>query len=276
MQVKASSLRFLAALFLIDSITKLSRSECRALGSGVVAWEGPSPLDGKPIALIVTGISTPSSNSKTGEMLQTWILRADINPADAVRLGCDVSVCGNCPNRPLFQGACYVRTPDAPFSVWMAYRNGKYPKADISLLKALGRSFKVRAGSYGDPAMVPTSVWEAINPWTGYTHQWHQSWIDPSLKRWIMASTDSSVETSRAIAAGWRVFQATSQDDVPPNSVRCPADVRDDVTCHKCGLCKGTRLTAKSVWIPVHGATAKRHNGPQIPSPKDGKLLILQ
>ena len=50
--------------------------------SGYVFYRGPSLLDGAPIIGIVT---TKSENRKTGPILQTWILRADLDPQAAAR-----------------------------------------------------------------------------------------------------------------------------------------------------------------------------------------------
>ena len=59
---------------------------------GFVLYEGNSVLDGKPIAAIAT---LSSSNVKTGNMIQVWIIRTDINPVEASKLGDDISICGN-------------------------------------------------------------------------------------------------------------------------------------------------------------------------------------
>ena len=61
-----------------------------------ILYEGASLLDGKPI--VVIGIPK-SSNSKTGGMFQTIIMRSDIDPITASRLGEDFSVCGDCVHR---------------------------------------------------------------------------------------------------------------------------------------------------------------------------------
>ena len=45
--------------------------------NGVVLYEGPSVLDGAPIAVIAT---LKSANVKTGDMIQTWIIRSDMHP----------------------------------------------------------------------------------------------------------------------------------------------------------------------------------------------------
>ncbi len=56
---------------------------------GFVLYQGPSLLDGLPIVAIATMRST---NPKTGPVPQTWILRADVPPMDAVRTGADASI----------------------------------------------------------------------------------------------------------------------------------------------------------------------------------------
>ena len=66
----------------------------------VEAWRGISPQDGAPIVLLVTGLVRPSQNSKTGPMVQTYILRRDMRPIEAVTSGADAAICGSCPFRP--------------------------------------------------------------------------------------------------------------------------------------------------------------------------------
>ena len=51
---------------------------------GFVLYDGPSVLDGQPIVVIAT---METSNRKTGNMVQTWILRSDISPTDASKIG---------------------------------------------------------------------------------------------------------------------------------------------------------------------------------------------
>src|SRR3546814_4866747 len=43
--------------------------------AGVILYEGPSKLDGKPIAVIASGLAKASRNTKTGAMVQTYIIR---------------------------------------------------------------------------------------------------------------------------------------------------------------------------------------------------------
>lgn len=56
---------------------------------GIVLYEGPSAIDGQPIVVVAT---LKTSNPKTGDMVQTWILRADLSPTVAINEGADRSV----------------------------------------------------------------------------------------------------------------------------------------------------------------------------------------
>ena len=61
-----------------------------------IIYKGPSLIDGKPIVVIAT---FTNRNTKTGQVVQTYILREDINPLEASKTGADYSICGNCPMR---------------------------------------------------------------------------------------------------------------------------------------------------------------------------------
>lgn len=84
--------------------------------NGAIVWDGPSRIDGSPIMAIVTGLRTASANPKTGDMLQTWILRSDMHPMDAIKSGADYGICGSCGHRgtydefgnPIDPRTCYV------------------------------------------------------------------------------------------------------------------------------------------------------------------------
>ena len=62
-------------------------------------YEGPSRFDGQPIVVIATGFRDPTDNVKTGPMIQTWIMRADMDPQEVVYAGEDASICGKCVHR---------------------------------------------------------------------------------------------------------------------------------------------------------------------------------
>ena len=57
-----------------------------------IIYSGPSELDGAPIIVVAT---FASKNSKTGDMVQVWIMRADIAPHLAKHSGADSSICGD-------------------------------------------------------------------------------------------------------------------------------------------------------------------------------------
>jgi hypothetical protein len=238
---------------------RIARRVARSLHNGVVLWEGPSALDGNQIAVIATGIRKASANPKTGPMVQVWILRADVRPDRAVKSGADASVCGGCKFRPANGGGCYVKTFQAPLSVWKSYRAGQYPAADGSEL--VGK--RVRLGAYGDPGAVPASVWtralEGVTGWTGYTHQWRHR---PDLKALCMASVDDAAEAAEASALGWRYFRvrALGEAIVLAKEIEC-VNTSSGKSCYDCGLCKGATLGAKSIYIDAHGAGAKRIRG---------------
>jgi hypothetical protein len=101
---------------------------------GFVLWEGLSPLDGSPIVCIAT---LKSVNRKTGNMIQTFILRQDVNPVAALKSGDDLAICGNCYHRgsgfvdttkPRRKRSCYVNVGQAPNKVWDAYVRLVYPE----------------------------------------------------------------------------------------------------------------------------------------------------
>lgn len=229
---------------------------------GFIIYQGPSRLDGQPIVVIALMSST---NRKTGPMLQTYILRSDVDPIEAVHRGADVSICGDCRHRGNGDGtgrSCYVVLMHGPRQVYKAYRAGRYAAmtapADIS---GIGAGRAVRIGTYGDPAAVPTCVFAALTQraamWTGYTHQWRRR---PSLRPFAMASVDSPAEAQEAQAKGWRTFRVrTVEQRIAANEVTCPAsrEAGYRTQCIRCGLCQGTRSGARrSIVIAAHGTGA--------------------
>ena len=67
-----------------------------------IFWLANSRIDGKPLVLVLRGADAArkeadsGANAKTGAMIQTYIMRADIEPQEAARIGEDYSVCGDC------------------------------------------------------------------------------------------------------------------------------------------------------------------------------------
>lgn len=235
---------------------------------GAVLYHGPSQLDGEDIVVIMTGLKGGSANSKTGKMIQTWILRADRDPREAALTGADASVCGDCKHRREQGGACYVVIEQAPLAVWRAWQRGRYADWTKAFPVNALEGRRVRLGSYGDPAAVPFKVWrrvfaQKISGWTGYTHQW-QNPLFTHLRGKIMASADSRMEAAAAREAGWNTFRVRAPDEpMMEAEVMCPAseEMGKRTTCERCGLCRGQTSTGKSVAIVAHGYVASRFKG---------------
>lgn len=237
----------------------MRRGSSLRMPSSAVLYRGPSMLDGSPIIVVATGIRRPSKNSKTGRMVQTWIMRDDVAPNVAARNGDDASVCGDCPHRldaRTGHRTCYVTVHQAPLSVWRA-RNAM-PMANMHVLAYLRSSCSVRMGAYGDPAAVPMSVWRSVvdasrRAHTGYTHAWRNP-IARELSGYVMASADSLRDAVDAHAAGWRTFRVAPVGGmaIGNREIHCRS-VRDGVTCAECTLCVGgTR--GPNVVIEAHGS----------------------
>lgn len=230
--------------------------------TSIVIYRGPSMLTGDPIVAVVTGLRIASANPKTGAMLQTYIIRSDMPPNEAVESGGDAAVCGNCPLRSedgRYGRACYVTWWFAPMNVYRALRHtpDMAPAAAAPLLA--GRH--VRVGSYGDPAAVPFEVWDRalarIAGWTAYTHQWRL--CDQRLRDLLMASVETEAGAVDAQALGWRTFRVRrSTEKLLANEVVCPASAEAGhrSTCEQCELCRGASRKAKSVAIMAHGRWA--------------------
>lgn len=228
--------------------------------NGMIVYEGASALDGAPIVVIVTGTSRRSANPKTGDMLQTWILRSDVAPNVAAKDGRDSSICGLCPHRfdpETGKRSCYVKVWQAPLAVWKAYKRGRYAHADQLETIAAGRMLRI--GSYGDPAAAPISMWHAMTRralgWTGYSHQWRTLGADWAAL--VMASADSVADMTQAHSRGWRTFRVTAE---PMQHVRkvetvCPASKERGAvtTCADCRACMGTSSPKRaSIQIAMH------------------------
>jgi len=243
-------------------LERAAANPAEPVAGSAILYEGPSELDGAPIVVVAVGLGAPSRNVKTGRMLQTYILRADVDPVRASRTGADASICGKCPHRGRADGeaargrTCYVVLGHGPSTVYRTYLRGGYGYAeDIS---AVGAGRRVRIGTYGDPAAVPARVWAALTSraagWTGYTHQWRDR---PDLARWCMASADSEQDRAAARERGFRTFRVSQAGGGPGRGeITCPAakEAGKKTTCARCGLCAGASSKARvDVVIQVHG-----------------------
>jgi hypothetical protein len=229
---------------------------------GFVLYEGPSVLDpDTDIVVIASGLQR-SRNRKTGKMIQIWILVKDQKPLEAHEEGVDEAICGDCFHR--HARSCYVNLGHGPIHVFNAYHLDKYIKAGPESLKYfIGRD--VRFGAYGDPAAVPTPIWQCLAPYmnshTGYTHSWKT--CDPDLKQFCMASCDSEEEADTAKRLGWKPFLVRGKDDpLPAGYFECPASeaAGKRLTCPECKACGGGSYRPKQGMpsIVAHGPRWKK------------------
>ena len=239
--------------------------------NGLIVYTGPSSIDGRPIVVILTGLASSSENEKTGGLIQSWILRADVEPHVALRTGDDASVCGQCPHRPILarqtgDAPCYVQVGEAPLSVYRAFARGSYPRAQtLEQVRAALQGRRLRIGSYGDPAAAPVALWQTLTSMSaghvGYTHQWQSTDFDhASWAPLVMASADSADEARQAQSLGMRYFRVSIGVDKAPLEVTCPASVEGGrkTTCDSCMLCGGTSKNARSIVIADHAAGHQR------------------
>lgn len=217
--------------------------------------------------VLATGLEDDSTNTKTGGMIQIYILHRTLNPLDAIQQGLDSVICGDCKHRGAITfdvdgvvtetpRRCYVQVAKAPNGMWKAYRRGRYRKAKRTQYKRLFGNRVVRFGAYGDPVYIPLSIVKAIisvcSDWTGYTHQW-QDGKHASYAPYLMASADSEAEAQRAQSREWRTFRVRSKDGaILPNEIICPAskEAGYKTQCADCKLCNGKK----------HGANDPRKN----------------
>ena len=232
---------------------------------GYIAYEGPSIIDGKPIVVIINKLDG-SKNAKTGAIVQSFIIRSDIDPVKALQTGADVSVCGQCEHRPVLarksgKPPCYVQVAKSVLSVYSAYRRGRYARADAATIAKALEGKIVRIGTYGDPFAAPVQMWSQITRYAlgrrGYTHQWDIPGFD--VDAWaplVMASADTIDQAAKANLLGMRVFRVSQGIDVQQGEAMCPAskEAGQRTTCAKCTLCAGTSIKARDIVIADHAA----------------------
>ena len=234
----------------------------------MIIYQGPSLIDGSPIVAIAIA---QSGNVKTGNMVQTYIIRADMSPMEASKTGADYSICGNCKFRgnPTIDPArkiaekreCYVNLSQGPTIVWKALQRGIYKiVSGHAAIAAIGKGRMVRLGTYGDPAAVPSYVWESlISEATGHTAYSHQSNMPSADTRpdFMMISADNEKQARHEWSNGNRTFRVikSTHEIVTGAEILCPAskEAGFKTTCAKCGLCGGSSVKAKSIAIVDHG-----------------------
>ena len=229
---------------------------------GFVMYEGASQIDGQPIVVVAT---LKSSNVKTGNMVQTWILRQDLHPVESSAQGADVSICGNCPHRHNTGGACYVNIGQAPAQVWKTYQRGGYPvfNSRDHAQYFIGR--KVRLGSYGDPAAMPYEIAEQMVNMslghTGYTHQAARKFFDKRFLTLCQVSADTPKQALKFQAMGGKTFRVALEGDaLMDGEIECLSDSKG-ISCLDCGLCNGVK---QNIAITVHGSRSSRFKSKRV------------
>ena len=235
--------------------------------NGYVIYDGASLLNGERI--IVIALTSKSHNSKTGDMMQTYVITPH-DPRDASKYGLDEANCGQCPhrgtptddpNRKQAKGrTCYVKIYQGVLNVWKQWVKGAYPSLKgHNALASLGEALDVRIGSYGDGGAVPQYIWDSLiskaKKHTAYCHQYDNpnSSFDPMI---YMVSADNLSTAQKHWSLGnrtFRVIQDVSEVD-KSKEILCPAskEMGRRVQCSSCMLCGGSQVKAKSIAIVQH------------------------
>jgi hypothetical protein len=211
----------------------------------------------------VVNFQFATSNTKTGALIQNYIIPAEWIESDAkISTLSDKAVCFDCPHSKEINKTCYVRKGQSEMGLASKVRSLRKlgldnipelsPAMEADLLQAIeGKG--VRFGSYGEPILLGEALIGKISKrakfWTGYTHQWHKNnWA----KNYFMASVETETISNLAQKSGFRTFFVGETTD--KNYVTCPAskEAGQKTTCDNCKLCMGTQSKAKSVTILPH------------------------
>lgn len=218
-------------------------------------YRGASLFNGREIAVVLTGLTTPSANRKTGVMIQSWILDTSSIPTEAVKTGTDASICGDCPLRGK---TCYVNLVGVN-GIWRGLDS--LPVVTDSTLGYIRRysGLGLRLGAYGDPAMVPLDVWkpliESVRFSLGYTHQWRT--CDQEWRNYCQASVESVEDMQEANRMGWSTYRVRMKGDPKqPGETVCINQTDPYIKCSTCQLCSGK----KNIVADVHGTAFKINN----------------
>lgn len=231
--------------------------------NGYIIYRGASQLDGAPIVVVAL---TNSTNEKTGNMVQTYILVDNgRSPVDNARDLLDASICGDCKHRRGTGGACYVNLGQGARAVAAAIVKGNYP-ADILAAQSAAAGRMVRLGTYGDPAAVPANIWTTLlakaKGRTGYSHQWQSGKASADIMALCMASADNEEERAAAKALGYRTFRVRAENQpMAAGEFICPASAEGGKRklCAECGACDGGIDSRRAdPVIIVHGSIKNR------------------
>ena len=244
-----------------------------------IIYSGPSMIDGSPIVVVAI---VKSSNAKTGPtMLQTYVIRSDIDPLTASKTGQDYAICGNCIHRgkptldpkkkQAIERSCYVTLYHGPLVVYKGFKRGIYPTATQQEIKRLGADRMVRLGTYGDPLAVPASVWDdLLSDSLGHTGYSHQHGLVTGDYSKVMISADTPEQAAMFHVKQLRTFRVIpvstwvdkGKAALLKSEILCPAseEMGKVTTCDKCKLCAGGTV-GKSIAIVSHGTSRNMFKG---------------
>ena len=238
--------------------------------NGYVIYDGASLLNGERI--IAIALTSKSRNSKTGNMMQTYIITPH-NPLYASKHGLDEANCGSCIHRgtPVSDAedfyrkqakgrTCYVKLYQGVLITWKQWDKGAYPVlTGHDALASLGEDKDVRIGTYGDGGAVPKYIWDSLiskaKKHTAYCHQYDNpnSSFDATM---YMVSADTLSTAQRHWDFGHRTFRVIQDvnEVVKGSEILCPAsnEMGRRVQCSSCMLCGGSEVKAKSIAIVQH------------------------
>lgn len=231
--------------------------------NAAIVYKGSSKLSpSKNIVAIITG---NSSNVKTGDMFQLWILADEENklvPTEIKKQGLDNSICGVCP----IKKECYVNVGQAPQNIYKSYLKGRYKDltSDLQALKDMLAGNKMRFGAYGDLAALPYDLnkfmCENVKLSTAYTHQRKHKNYDIRLSEFAQISVESKQEAyyihKNGLGNTFRIVSSYDESELLDHEIICPSDTPKKIQCTDCGLCNGKN----SVVIKSHGKKEKSLN----------------
>lgn len=207
-------------------------------------------LDLIDIYLVITGFKRKSSNRKTGEMLQSYIVDKNSIYEKTV-FG---AKCKDC----TMVDKCYVKMDKIAVRRTLKKVLNKesncYKNISCDELIDLLKDKSLRFGTYGDPSALPIhlviNMCNVLKQWTGYTHFWKT--CNPLYSLYFMASVESLELKTEANQMGWRTFEVILDNNTNySDGIQCPA-ITKGINCIDCGLCKGNSIKAKNIWINEH------------------------